>query len=304
MNPDDYEAVSCNLCGADDADVLLEPIERPPQGLEYAASGDAPLHDRLVRCRRCELVYVSPRPKQASIEQAYAEVDNTTYLDQGNERIATFRRAARWLIDRGVPMGRLLDVGCAGGFFIRAAKDAGWAAQGIEISKHLCEFARNQLGVEVIQGTIQTVKFPGHFFDVISFWDVLEHVADPADALNWTRQLLKLDGALVINYPDYDSLFAKILGRRWWFLIDVHIYYFTPETLTKLLRKCGFEPQYERRHLQVLRLGYIARRVQGMFPRLGRALTAIFKTTGMERLPFTYYASQKTVIARPVFKPS
>ncbi len=295
------ESVRCTLCGADEPEVLLEaiaPSARSTQDLQYAASGDKPLQDRLVRCKKCALVYVSPRPQQQAIEHAYEEVDNSTYIEQGEERIQTFSRSLQWLEKAGARKGKLLDIGCAGGFFVKAAKNAGWEAEGIEISKHLCEFGREKLGVKITQGTLDKVSLPDHAFDVITFWDVLEHVADPSDSLQRVCRLLKPGGYLLVNYPDYDSLFARLLGRRWWFLIDVHIYYFTPHTLTKLLKKFGFEMCLQKRHYPTLRLGYLLQRAQGSFSRLGRILEKLIGALGLQNAPLTYYASQKTAIAR------
>ena len=295
------ETVRCNLCGADEPDVLLDATgspQRSQRDLQYAASGDTPLQDRLVRCRRCGLVYVSPRPQRQAIEHAYAEVDNSLYLEQGSERSRTFARAIRWLEKAGARKGRLLDVGCAGGFFVKAAGDAGWAAEGLEISRHLCQFGRDALGVSITQGTLERAPFLEQSFDVITFWDVLEHVADPSGTLDRAKRLLKPGGHLLVNYPDYGSLWAKWLGRRWWFLIDVHIYYFTPATLAKLLEKHGFQMCLQRRHFQTLRLGYLLQRAQASFPRLGRWMETCCRRMGLQNVPVTYYAGQKTAIAR------
>jgi len=297
-SPKSYESVVCNLCGADDPAVLLPAL--PPNGGEhqFAASGESPLRDRLVRCKKCGLVYVSPRLKQQAIESGYENVDNTVYIEQAAGRLQTFQRALQWLDTIGVAKGQVLDIGCAAGFFVRAAQDAGWKATGIEISKHLCEYGRNQLGVNILQGTLENSTLPPHSFDLVTFWDVLEHVSDPTDALERARKLLKPGGYLLVNYPHYGSIWAKLLRRRWWFLIDVHIYYFTPRTLAKLLRKCGFTPKHERMHFQTLPLGYLTDRVKSIFPKLGGAVKTGVRLTHMDNLPFTYYASQKSCLAQ------
>lgn len=295
-----YESVPCNLCGADDPIVLLPAREADSDSRDYAASGDSPLHDRLVRCKRCDLVYVSPRPKRQTIEDGYERVDNTTYVQQGAGRLQTFAQALRWLEACGVKKGKVLDIGAAGGFFVKAAADAGWEATGLEISRHLCDYGRTTLGATMVQGTIDRASFPERSFDLISFWDVLEHVSDPADALVQARRWLKPGGTLLINYPDYSSIWAHLLGRKWWFLIDVHIYYFTPATLSKLLEKCGFKPGRRRMHFQTLPLGYLAERIQGIFPLVGRPLDSVIRRLGLRRIPFTYYASQQTMLAQPI----
>lgn len=295
------EDVPCNLCGSREVEVILEAQargSRTASDFHYAASDDTPLQDQLVRCRKCDLVYVSPRPKSETIAEGYAEVDNTTYIQQGDERKATFDRAIQWMKKQGVKSGKLLDVGCGAGFFVKAAKDAGFDAMGIELSRHMAKFGRESLGVSITQGTLDSVDLPSGSFDVVTFWDVLEHVPDPTDSLQRAHRLLKPGGCLLINYPDYASIGAKLLGRAWWFLIDVHIYYFTPATLAKLLRKCGFTPGAERRHWQTLRLGYLLQRANA-----GRFFGNLARMTGLSKIPFTYYASQKTMLGRPNLQP-
>jgi 2-polyprenyl-3-methyl-5-hydroxy-6-metoxy-1,4-benzoquinol methylase len=189
-------------------------------------------------------------------------------------------------------------VGCAGGFFLKAAENAGWNATGIELSRHLYEFGTKELGVTIIPGTLDRTDLPEKSFDLITFWDVLEHVADPKATLLKARRLLKPGGYLLVNYPDFDSVGAKLLGRRWWFLIDVHIYYFTPTTLKKLVEGLGFRVTAQRRHYQQLRFGYLADRIAKIVPFVGRGLAKGAQGLGLKNLPITYYASQKTTLAR------
>jgi 2-polyprenyl-3-methyl-5-hydroxy-6-metoxy-1,4-benzoquinol methylase len=292
------ENVPCNVCGADDPEVLLPALATTDRNLVYAASGDTPLQDRLVRCKRCRLVYVSPRPAHQEIEHAYEAVDNSLYLAQGQDRLATFRSALRWIEAQGVKKGSVLDVGCAGGFFVKAAQDAGWKATGIELSRHLCEFGSRQLGIQIIPGTLERTTLPENSFDLITFWDVLEHVSDPRDTLERAYRLLKPGGHLLVNYPNYNSIWAKLFGRRWWFLIDVHIYYFTPRTLNQLLRKTGFKMRAEKLHFQQLSLGYVLQRLGGLFPAISGLIRPLSESALLRKTPITYYASQQTALAQ------
>src|SRR5688572_14381452 len=115
------EYVSCNLCGADDAQTIYEARE-PDPNLDmvrtFRASGDDLLRDPLVRCRRCGLQYVNPRPRATDIVDAYSAGDDPTYVSQIAARERTFARAVAH-IERLLPgRGRLLDIGTAAGAFL------------------------------------------------------------------------------------------------------------------------------------------------------------------------------------------
>jgi len=299
--PQTHEHVACNLCGADDFDVVLEALTQEqkdavPWEKRYAAAGDELLTDQLVRCRKCELVYVTPRPKSTFIEQGYTEADNTTYLSQGSGRLTTFEKGVK-LIEKYRPnKGKILDVGCAGGFFLKAAQDAGWDAHGVEPSKHLVDSAV-KMGVKAKQGVLRDRLFPEASFDVVTFWDALEHVGDPKGDLQEALRVLKPGGLLLVNYPDYSSVWAAWLKRRWWFLINVHIYYFTPKVMNKLLTAVGFTPLGHRMHFQTLDFGYLVKRLEPYSAFGSKTLAAFARMAGIEKMPFTYYASQVNVLA-------
>ena len=89
----------------------------------------------------------------------------------------------------------------------------------------------------------------------MTLWDVLEHTPDPKSEVREAHRLLNDEGLLVINYPDIGSWIARVMGRSWVFLLDVHLYYFTRATIRKLLEDAGFEVVRIRPHFQRLALG-------------------------------------------------
>lgn len=140
--------------------------------------------------------------------------------------------------------GRLLDVGCALGFFIELAGRAGYDAYGIDPSNYAVVRAKKLIGVERIRKAILSdLRDSSETYDIVTMFDVFEHLADPGRDLDITRKLLKDDGIVVIATGDTDSVFGKMLGRRWTFYTPPqHLYYFNRTNLTKLLWKKGFEP--------------------------------------------------------------
>ena len=112
---------------------------------------------------------------------------------------------------------------------------------GCEPNKWLCEWGRKTYGLDIKPGTHFEQHYPDATFDVVTVWDVLEHAADPTAFLTECRRIMKPGGLLIVNYPDIDSWIAKRMGRRWPMLISVHLYFFTPKTLTDILRRTGFD---------------------------------------------------------------
>jgi 2-polyprenyl-3-methyl-5-hydroxy-6-metoxy-1,4-benzoquinol methylase len=269
------EHVCCNLCGADDADVYY------PSTIEAEGSEDwRPYrcthsgygrHHRIVQCRRCGLVYTDPRRNGDDIVETYEAVEDPLYLEEREGRILTFEHHLKPL-ERltGPPNGRsLLDVGCYTGVFVEIASNHGWDAWGIEPSRWAVDEAHGQ-GLHVVQGTLETANLPEAHFDVVTMWDVIEHLTDPMRALQQVHRLLKPGGVAVLHTIDIDSLFARLMGARWPWLMEMHLYYFSRRTLRAMLERCGFRVISDRPHGRYLRLGYLTNRVGALMPAVGR----------------------------------
>ena len=135
----------------------------------------------------------------------------------------------------------MLDVGCATGLFLHEMQLAGWSAAGVEPTQSAADFARQRFGLEVFQGMLGDASFEPNSFDVITFWDVLEHTFSPQDELAHAAQLIKPGGLVAINVPNWESFDRKPYGRYWQgFDAPRHLYVFTRSTLTQLLANAGF----------------------------------------------------------------
>jgi 2-polyprenyl-3-methyl-5-hydroxy-6-metoxy-1,4-benzoquinol methylase len=233
------ERVRCNLCGADNTAPVME-IDS--------------FH--IVRCRQCGLVYVNPRHGEDALHEIYTESyydhDGITnglefygyddYLrDEENIKITFAKRLKT--IERYATKGRLLDVGCATGFFLDLARGQGWEVVGTEVSNFAARYARERFGLDVRVGTLRDLSLPDEAFDVVTTWDVIEHVLDPMAELQEMRRILRDDGILSIITPNAGSLVARLLGRRWeeFRRVREHVYFFSGSTLTQMLQKVGFE---------------------------------------------------------------
>jgi len=236
------ETVSCNLCGGNDTKQV------------YHIEGF-----NIVKCKKCGLLYVNPRPDMTSLkilynneyfhnnEKRFSEkyLGYTNYLLNRTNIEKTFAKRLD-IIERYTKTGKILDVGCALGFCLSVASKRGWDVRGIDLSGFAVDFARKEFGDRVMNKTLFASSFPENYFDAVTYWDVLEHVPDPKAELKEARRIMKRGGIIGIVVPDAGSHIVKILGKNWpeFRRIREHIYFFGKKTLTAMLNELGFDILY------------------------------------------------------------
>ncbi|MBU2575021.1 MAG: class I SAM-dependent methyltransferase [Elusimicrobia bacterium] len=158
-----------------------------------------------------------------------SKILETLFLNERKRIVEKFKK----------PPGALLDLGCGTGGFLKVMARGGWKAQGIEKSDKIKKYSTEEN--KIYCADLLDMKFDGGSFDVITLWQVLEHLSDPKKYLAEINRLLKEDGILVVSVPNIGSMQAKF-GANKWFHLDVprHIWHFTPETVSELLRRAGF----------------------------------------------------------------
>lgn len=297
-----FEEVACNLCGEkNDYTVIYKakPVEEIELSKVYSASGHDFLREQVVKCNKCGFMYINPRIKGELVVKGYSEAVDPDHVSQGEGRMATFRDGMKLITKVYGKKGKLLDVGSAGGFFVKAAEEEGWEGYGVEPSTWMVDWGKKNLGLKNFKsGTMESAKYPDNFFDVVTLWDVLEHVPDPTATLREANRIIKPGGMVFVNYPNIGSNLAKVAGRRWWFLLSIHLYYFTPQTLSKMLENTGFKPVFYKRHWQKLALGYLMYRVEPYSKGLSKLLVKAVDKLGLSKKQVAYYASQALIAAR------
>jgi len=296
------ENVPCNLCGADDYEVVYPPRyedAQPDAIMEtFRSSGDEILVDQLVRCRQCSLQYLTPRLKSDVVIDGYSEGTDEAFISQNTGREITFAKSLDLIEGQFPEKGRILDVGTAGGAFLGVAHRRGWEVAGCEPNRWLAEWGSQHYGIDIRAGTIYDMQLPDAHFDVVTLWDVLEHTPDPKKVLDECRRVLKPNGLLIVNYPDIEALIARLMGRRWVFLLSVHLYYFTPQTIRRMLEETGFGVERFKMHWQSLELGYILFRMEPYIAWLSKLGTRIAKALRLEHAQIPYWMGQTLVLAR------
>jgi 2-polyprenyl-3-methyl-5-hydroxy-6-metoxy-1,4-benzoquinol methylase len=227
------QSPTCLLCGSAERSLLFH------------------LHWPVVKCSSCGLVYAvrqNPRDLASEYEENYYRGE--VYADYLAERTTIRRNAQRSLSDlERFARGRdLLDVGCAAGFFLEAARDRGWRVRGVEVSDYAASHAR-RLGLSVDVGSIEAPSLGPERFDVVTLWDTIEHLDRPDVAVCNIHKRLRPGGLLVASTGDYDSLLRKITGRRWRLFSDrTHRFFFTERTIGDLLSRSGFRVRSVHHH--------------------------------------------------------
>jgi ubiquinone/menaquinone biosynthesis C-methylase UbiE len=201
----------------------------------------SPKHSRafgVQRCLDCTHVFCSPIPDDMAAN--YADVVDEEYLKHQVSREVSGKASAQ-VIQKQVRSGKLLDVGCATGDFLMAAKGLGFQAEGLEPSHWSSEIARNR-GLTVHRDFLETFadKHP-HEYDVVTLWGVIEHFADPVAQVKNMKRLLKPGGIIALWTGDVDSITSRLLRRRWWYWQGQHIQYFTHQSIQRLFEDQSFE---------------------------------------------------------------
>jgi 2-polyprenyl-3-methyl-5-hydroxy-6-metoxy-1,4-benzoquinol methylase len=238
----------------------------------------------VVGCSDCGLVYVTPR----LVGQALLDVYDEGYWKSNNPKergyadykkeaalyLKTFERRMR-LVGRWLrPGARILDVGCAAGYFLRVAQTRGHDVHGVELSQAIAVEAVSHLGADrvhigTLDDAVRAMDYRPESFDLITMWDVIEHIPEPQPVVRRIRELLKPDGRFLLETQNVASRWARLLGRRWHhYKHDEHLYHFDPATIRRILGDCGFAVE----HLgagyagKYVSFGFLAERAQ----RLGR----------------------------------
>lgn len=236
----EYEFVPCDHCGSTEEEELFEGPDRLHR---------LPGTFRVVRCLKCGWIRQNPRPTVETIGYYYppnyanficAIEDEPSLWRQWDRRYGVLKR--RWEIERLKPKGRLLlDVGCATGIFLHEMHQAGWEVVGIEPDSNAAKYAQQRFGLQVYVGRLNQVGLPDASFNVITMWDVLEHLHTPWADLKEIYRLLTDGGWLVIRVPNLESLEARWFGPLWlgWDL-PRHLYLFPRPALIAALSELGF----------------------------------------------------------------
>jgi SAM-dependent methyltransferase len=240
------QEVPCNLCGSEDKSLVAE---------ENAYN--------VVRCSVCGLIYVSPQPSEEDLEEFYAQYFPEESGDVWGSMMAkNFDLDSAHMLSKFSAQGKVLDIGCGHGGFLKRFAAAGWEAHGLDFSPEAVAAANKLDRVTVREGAFSPGMFAAETFDVVTGWYVLEHARNPLEFVTEAFRILKPGGMFGMRVPNmvFSNVFLmlkkvpKMDSLLYMMNIDTdnksshfniidppaHLYGFTPSTIRKLLAKSGF----------------------------------------------------------------
>lgn len=194
----------------------------------------------LTKCSSCKFVFSKQIPSQQELINHYNGYSRSDYLSpitikRYNELLDNFEKFKK--------TGKILDVGCGIGYFLDEAKKRGWEVYGTEFTDEAVSICSNK-GIKVSQGKLERNNYSAGMFDVITSFEVLEHINNPIEELNNFNHLIRKGGLVYLTTPNFNSLLRYRLKSAYNVICyPEHLSYYTPRTLKKVFKLCGFKCQ-------------------------------------------------------------
>lgn len=191
-------------------------------------------------CRQCQVYYANPVEAELASGKFYDRLGVPFYLSpdklQSDYAPVRFKRELSYF-RRLCPSGRVLDVGCStGAFLYRLTETGDYEGVGMDVAGPALDHAESQ-GIKVIRESFLSHDFGSARFDAVTFWAVVEHLADPLPFVRKAASLLEPGGLCLVLVPNRLSLATRLLGARYRYIMPDHVNYFSRETLVAFLER-------------------------------------------------------------------
>jgi 2-polyprenyl-3-methyl-5-hydroxy-6-metoxy-1,4-benzoquinol methylase len=194
--------------------------------------------DYLVKCVNCGFVFCNRIPTREELIEEYSKYGRNDYLSP-----ITILRYNELLdnIEKYRKTNRLIDVGCGIGYFLEIAKQRGWEVFGTEYTDNAVEICRKK-GINMQQGVLDSMNYETGYFDVITSFEVMEHINNPNSEVENFSKILRQGGLLYITTPNFNG-FSRHIAKADWNIVHYpeHLSYYTPKTISYLMKLHGFK---------------------------------------------------------------
>ena len=285
----------------------------PVCGYQKTVAGPVFQSYRVAICDSCGVQFLDPQPDDDELSKIYSDNYFLGGEDAGSRELVNSmkRSTANIYLEQFLKetksdkkeerAGSLLEIGCGMGDFLMEAQSKGFHVSGLEVSDYLIQLTNKRLGSNSVEkGVIEASSFQPESFDIIAFFDVIEHVRNPITFMKKVNELLKPSGKIFLVTPSLDSWSARLLGKHWMEYKVEHLFYFNQKSLKLLLEQTGFHnirfiPNYKILNFDYINRHFVRFPVPGLTPVLG-----IIRKITPDKLaltPIRFIASGMGVIA-------
>jgi 2-polyprenyl-3-methyl-5-hydroxy-6-metoxy-1,4-benzoquinol methylase len=262
---------------------------------------------QLFGCRDCKGEFLSPQPSDLILRDLYS---SDYYRSWGisdnpkNNEVATMKKLTGRRQLKNIANyqngGKILDVGCALGYFLELAAESNYIPYGVELSEFSSSIAKKKFGKQsIFNGELEKCDFPLNEFNVITMFDLLEHAREPLQVLLKAKQLLKQEGIISITTPDVLSPLRFIMRKRWIHYKPEHLFYFSKQSLTILAEKADLKIGEMHACSKVFTLDYAIHQFEVYRHFLLTPLASFLKfivPAGLRKHPFYFKIGEMNVI--------
>ncbi|MGP7976835.1 MAG: class I SAM-dependent methyltransferase [Desulfobaccales bacterium] len=223
-------------------------------------------------CNQCNVVFQNPHPSQSCLRRFFSsslfigeqgnkpQDDCIAYYDYSAWEKCYKKNAEPILSLLGQikpPPAKLLEIGGATGWFLKAAKDSGYDVEGLDISSTLADLVRNRYNINVKVSSIEEADFADEYFDIVCNFGGIGCWYEPHKAFNNVNRILKKGGIFCFNFTDYKSIIAKLRGGKFFEYNHASLFIYTADAIKKLLENHSFKVYSESIHYQYASIGRI-----------------------------------------------
>ena len=247
-------------------------------------------HGRILKCLHCGLAFNETRHNADQIIEFYADVEDQTYLKNIDSRFLTFRHNFAKLKSFLPPTGKLLDIGSYCGVSLKVAGEYGYNTLGLEPSKWAARYSEEVMQEKVFRGILKDLPEEAGPFDIVTMWDVLEHVPHPLEELKRIHSRLKPGGIFAFSTLNIDNWYPKIMRKRWPWYMDMHLYYFTRDSMRQLLDQAGLDLIHQQSYTHIITFEYFLLKLDALGIPGARFFSAVVKKTPLPNImiPFSF----------------
>jgi len=259
------DMTNCDICGSSFYSEIYPSTSSFHKSEKFnCTSAHHKSHGRIVKCLQCGVVYTNPQLSEDKMVEMYANVKDDVYLENIEAREATFSYNFKNFLHLIPPRGKLLEVGSYYGIFLKIAKEYGYHVYGIEPSKDAAKVAKEKYNIETLASTLSKLEGGTEQFDIITSWDVLEHLTHPMQEVSLVAQQLKPDGIFAFSTLDYKNWYPRLFGQRWPWMMDMHIYYFDKKNIQYMLEKHNLELIHVESYCHIITCEYFFRKLNAL----------------------------------------